>query len=78
MPIATIYDAGGTGASLRCNVDYLSEWNYEPAIYELKRTTLSDLKKMIPYEFQILVSTDKQFKGNQKYSESYNFGYFQA
>ena len=72
----TPYGTGGTGASAVANVDIYSEWVYEPPLYSEKEITLSGFNRNILYEIQILVSTDKGFRGDLKYSESIPFQYY--
>ena len=66
---------GGTGASAKANIDLYSEWVYEDSIYTEKKKTITGLKTNIPYEIQIIVSTDEHFRGLVHYTDSYTFQY---
>jgi hypothetical protein len=65
----------GTGASVKANIDLYSEWVYENAIYEEKQKSLSGFKTNVPYEIQILTSSEEFFRGNISYSDSLTFQY---
>ena len=69
---------GGTGASAYANVDLYSNWQYEDSLYLVKTKTISGLKTNIPYEIQILVSEDDEFRGKIHYSDSYYFQYYKS
>jgi hypothetical protein len=66
---------GGTGASAKANIDLYSEWVYEDSIYTEKKKTITGFKTNIPYEIQIIVSTDEYFRGLVHYTDSYTFQY---
>lgn len=68
---------GGTGASAFANIDIYSTWVYESPIFEDVTTqTIYNLDKSVPYELQILVSEDVNFKGLINYSDSYPFSFY--
>ena len=69
---------GGTGASAYANVDLYSNWQYEDPLYLVKTKTISGLKTNVPYEIQILVSEDDEFRGKIHYSDSYYFQYYKS
>jgi hypothetical protein len=66
---------GGTGAFAIANVDLYSQWVYESPLYTEKTFTLSGLKYNVPYEVEILVSPDKNFRGILNYSSPVSFFY---
>jgi len=66
---------GGSGASAIANVDLYSEWVYEENLFTEKKKTIDGFKVNVPYEIQILASTDEHFRGLLSYSDSYNFQY---
>jgi hypothetical protein len=66
---------GGTGASLKANIDLYSEWVYEDVIYTEKKKTITGFKTNIPYEIQIIVSADEYFRGLVHYTDSFTFQY---
>lgn len=64
---------GGTGAVAVANVDLYSQWVYESPLYSEKTFTISGLKYNVPYEVEILVSPDKNFRGILNYSSPVSF-----
>jgi hypothetical protein len=66
---------GGTGAVAIANVDLYSQWVYESPLYTEKTFTLSGLKYNVPYEVEILVSPDRNFRGILNYSSPVSFFY---
>ena len=66
---------GGTGAYAKANVDLYSDWVYEENMFAEKKKTINGFKANVPYEIQLLVSTDEYFRGLLHYSDSYNFQY---
>ena len=65
----------GAGAVLSANVDLYSEWVYEDIVYTDKKKVISGFKTNLPYEIQIITSSDEMFRGLVKYSDSYTFQY---
>lgn len=66
---------GGTGASAKANIDLYSDWVYEENMFAEKKKTISGFKVNVPYEIQIIASTDEYFRGLLHYSDSYYFQY---
>jgi hypothetical protein len=66
---------GGTGAVAIANVDLYSQWVYESPLYTEKTFTISGLKYNVPYEVEILVSPDRNFRGILNYSSPVSFFY---
>ena len=69
------FGTGGTGAVLKANVDIASEWIYGEDVFDDNSYIIHGLKRNIPYEVQILTSSDKNFIGDISYSESILFNY---
>ena len=76
-PIVSIvpFGTGGTGAAAVANVDMYSQWNYENSLTFDKNITVYNFHKNVPYEAQILVSPDENFRGKMLYSDSIYFEY---
>lgn len=65
--IITPSGTGGTGASAIANSDIFSSWVYENPVYLEKSKVINNLKYNIPYEIEILASTDENFRGINNY-----------
>lgn len=66
---------GGTGAVATANVDLYSDWVYEDIMTTEKKKTITGFKTNVPYEIQIIASSDEHFRGLAHYSDSYTFEY---
>lgn len=68
--------ASGSGAIAVANIDMYSSWVYEDPETTASSKTIYGLKYNIPYEIEILVSEDPNFRGVMKYGNTLNFQYY--
>lgn len=69
---------GGTGAQAVANIDYLSEWVYEDPETENLESVITGLKYNIPYEIEIIASSDPSFRGLVRYTNNTFFQFYKG